>query len=321
MSDDIQEPVAEIEPAPSQPASPGQILAAARMEKGLSVVDVARSLRLSNRQIEAIEADDYERLPGITFIRGFIRNYAKLLQIDPEPLLTVSQQTAAPAAQTQAISVPPGQGEFSSSRNQRTFSAGNESAKKVAKLLPVLLVIVALVGWAAYELLVNGSTSTVVVKPAADGSAVPLALPPVTTAQQPESATTVVEPVPASSEQSNPATRETPVAAKDTPQTTNKEVKPAVNTAAAPASSPVAATSGKLRLVFTGESWVEIKDKAGRTIYKQTGNAGNEQVIDGTPPFALTVGRAANVKLYYNENPVALAPTPTSGDVARLTLN
>ncbi|MDO9063656.1 MAG: helix-turn-helix transcriptional regulator, partial [Sulfuricella sp.] len=67
----------------------GKVLAEAREKLGLSVVEVARQLRLSPRQIEALEADDHASLPGKTFLRGFLRNYAKLLQLDPDPLLAL----------------------------------------------------------------------------------------------------------------------------------------------------------------------------------------------------------------------------------------
>lgn len=67
--------------------SPGQALAAARAEHKLSVADVSQQLKYGVKQIAAIEADDYARLPGATFVRGMIRSYAKLLQIDAEPLL------------------------------------------------------------------------------------------------------------------------------------------------------------------------------------------------------------------------------------------
>ena len=110
MTEEILQSSTEAAPPP---VSPGASLSAARNEIGLSVADVARSLRLSVRQIEAIEADDFDKLPGKTFLRGFVRNYAKLLNIDPEPLLEACQQTAIqPLAQSHAISVPPGEVEI-----------------------------------------------------------------------------------------------------------------------------------------------------------------------------------------------------------------
>lgn len=65
----------------------GGALRAARERAGLSVGEVAQSLKFSSRQIETLEADDYSSLPGNTFVRGFVRGYAKLLKLDPEELL------------------------------------------------------------------------------------------------------------------------------------------------------------------------------------------------------------------------------------------
>lgn len=297
MSEEILETTTETQPMPSVP---GKQLAAAREEKGLSIADVARSLRLSVRQIEAIEADDFDKLPSKTFLRGFIRNYAKLLQLDPEPLLLASQ-LAVTQPLPQAISVPLGQLEFSVSRSQRTFSGSR--TRPWLKYLPAAVLVVGVLGWATFELL-HGNDSTVVVKPAGDSAAMVLPLPPIPSSAQNEATpagaaeSAVVPAIPASKEENL--------------------------SAAAPVANPeaIAAQSGgaKIKLSFSGESWIELKDKSGRTIYKQTGQAGNEQIISGTSPLTLTVGRAANVKVIFNDKLIDLAPY-TSGDVARLTLN
>lgn len=70
------------EPSLSSKASPGMILAAARDELKWSVEDVAANLNLRVSVIEALERDDYGDLPGPTFVRGYIRAYARLLGID-----------------------------------------------------------------------------------------------------------------------------------------------------------------------------------------------------------------------------------------------
>ena len=66
---------------------PGRMLADARADKKLSVAEVAQQLKLSTGQIEALEADAYDRLPGPVFVRGFVRNYARLLDLDGESLV------------------------------------------------------------------------------------------------------------------------------------------------------------------------------------------------------------------------------------------
>jgi cytoskeleton protein RodZ len=65
----------------------GLLLRKAREARGLAVDDVVHALKFGARQIEAIEADRMDSLPGSVFVRGLIRSYARFLKLDPEPLL------------------------------------------------------------------------------------------------------------------------------------------------------------------------------------------------------------------------------------------
>lgn len=67
----------------------GRCFLDARVKRGLMVSDVAQAIKFSPRQIEAIECDDFDKLPGTTFVRGFIRSYAKFLRLDSTPLLAI----------------------------------------------------------------------------------------------------------------------------------------------------------------------------------------------------------------------------------------
>ncbi len=80
----------------------GVTLRAARERAGLSLTDVAGHLKFAPRQIAALEADDFINLPELPFVRGFVRNYAKLLQIDSAPLLD-----ALPSAPTKTVDALP----------------------------------------------------------------------------------------------------------------------------------------------------------------------------------------------------------------------
>ena len=75
----------------------------------------------------------------------------------------------------------------------------------------------------------------------------------------------------------------------------------------------------QIRLVFEGESWVEIKDGSGATIYSRLNPEGTERVVRGVPPFSLVIGNAHGVKLTYRDRAVDLEPH-TRVDVARITL-
>lgn len=70
-----------------RPLSVGATLREARERLGLSLADVESRLKFASHQIEALETDSFTRLPEISFVRRFVRSYAKLLQLDPAPLL------------------------------------------------------------------------------------------------------------------------------------------------------------------------------------------------------------------------------------------
>src|SRR5581483_6561605 len=80
--------------------APGRLLARLRAERKLTVADVAQRLKYAVRQIEALEAEEFSRLPGTTFVRGMVRGYAKLLQIDAEPLLKSLEARQIPGTAT-----------------------------------------------------------------------------------------------------------------------------------------------------------------------------------------------------------------------------
>lgn len=65
----------------------GAVLREARLRHGLSEVEVATSLRLSPKILEYIETGQFERLPGETFGRGYIRAYARLMNLNADPLV------------------------------------------------------------------------------------------------------------------------------------------------------------------------------------------------------------------------------------------
>jgi hypothetical protein len=64
----------------------GALIKRIREGKGLSLDDVAGATRIAKRYLEAIEADEYARLPAATFVRGYLRSLARLLEVDPERL-------------------------------------------------------------------------------------------------------------------------------------------------------------------------------------------------------------------------------------------
>jgi cytoskeleton protein RodZ len=81
------------EAEPHVPQSVGELLSAGREQAGLSIAEVANRLRMSVKQIGALERGDYTAIPSGTFLRGFVRNYAKAVGVDIETALKVLERT------------------------------------------------------------------------------------------------------------------------------------------------------------------------------------------------------------------------------------
>jgi cytoskeleton protein RodZ len=292
----------EADAAPSAPRAT-DLLAARRAELGLSLEDVANQLKFAPRQIEALEAGAFDRLPGGTFARGMIRSYARLLKLEPEPALAqLSQSTTA---------VQPGPEEAVSLRTPIPFSEGGRFANVAYAAMSVVIltsVIFFALEWYQEK---SGPQKLVFVAPGQDApassdSSAASAANPSAANESATAARSESVPPPAQLASAAPArmteTTASPEEAKSDPRLV-----------------PVAAGKKRLVLHFDKEAWVEVKGRNG-TLLSQLNPAGSEKVVDGDPPFQLTIGNAPNVRLTYNDQPVDLRPH-FKVDVARLTLN
>ena len=117
--------------------SPGQLLSGKREEYGWSRRDVARELHLSERQIEAIEQDDYEHLPGKTYVMGYWRSYAQLLEMSIEDSIQVHRANLN--GNINALSA--------SSGHTEVHGKVERSRKRGALLFGVLLVVFLVAVW------------------------------------------------------------------------------------------------------------------------------------------------------------------------------
>jgi cytoskeleton protein RodZ len=277
------------------PARTGLRLAAARESCGLSVADIARQLKLSPWQIEALEADNYARLPGPVFVRGFLRNYARLVKIDPA-LLLADAELQLPSSTRSVPELPPSV--------EIPFPSGREfNWHKYAIAALVLLVPVVI-----FEFYRDDTTE---VAPQSRQVALP---PPQVVAAETAVETSVGPQVSAGSDAAVKSARTGPAATR---VENNAMEKPVI--AARTMDTEYKPGEHRVRLRFDRDSWVEIRDRNGRKIFSQLSPAGTEQVISGQPPLTLVVGNAVGVHLTHNDQLIDLAPY-TKVDVARLTL-
>ncbi len=289
--------------SPPEMPSAGAALLNERRRQGLSLGDVSRQLKLSVRQVEALERDDYSAYKGPLFIHGFIRNYAKLLGLDPEPLIRSTDSLLNPRQEAAEADPEP--------QRARPVVAQEQKFRHWPAVVVVVLIGIALA-------FVFGGRRT---QDAGRGA------PPIAQNDQPApEAKTPVE--------SRAAAEKRSAESKPNPPPATKPVaKPETSIASTPASDPVAQvpaaaddgvaveSSSRLtvRMIFDEESWVEIKDREGNTIFGQLGAPGTRRSVSGEPPLSVVVGNAGGVQLFRDNKSVDLAPH-TRMAVARLTL-
>ncbi|RQO36190.1 DUF4115 domain-containing protein [Herminiimonas sp. KBW02] len=314
--------------------SAGVQLAALREERGWTVEQVANQLNLASRQILALEEDNYAALPGMVIVRGFIRSYAKVLRVDPAPILAgIKDDTAAPAV------LPPERSPLSASFSETKLLASNSRGLNSKMVLGggILVVLGALayagqhMGWLSHS--TSGSPAKVEEKLApielsdAPAAAVVEVPPPIeiTEAGPTESKPAEVKPT----EAAKPAAEA--VAAKSAAPavaaaTTAAPVTPAAAPAAKP--TPVAAvvkpvvpvdSKNALAINVREDSWVEIKGADNSVLLSRLLKAGSSEAVAVTGPVSVVIGNAAGVDVTLRGAPVDVV-TGNSSNVARLNL-
>lgn len=289
----------------------GTMLRKAREVRGESLEEVAQALKLSMRQLVAIESGHYEILPGPAFVRGFVRNYARHLGLDPEVVLAAVGAEASAAVDLTPVSNA--EGDMPANRG---FKFNVVPAAVVAGLLLVLISAGGYFGW--FETPTQSEVDVI------DPGMAPM------TQSEAEEALAASAPVEVELDQplAEPAAALVAVPESATPPAPAAAAAPVVPPVADPAVSagvpvdaaaPAADAPPPLRFVFSGESWVEVKDASGAILFSGIGVPGSSRTVQGAPPFALVIGNARSVRLEFNGKPVDLVPH-TKVSVARLTV-
>jgi cytoskeleton protein RodZ len=327
----------------------GAMLRAAREAHGWSIDTVGQQLKLAPRQVLALEDDRPDDLPGRTFVRGFARNYARLVGLDPEAVVAalpdLGEAGASEGAPLSASSRSIGEMPVA------TAPQGSSFARWAIPLLLVALIAAA----AFYEfggtgMWPGGSGSgepatPVGRKPAeAPAGASGIALPnPLTSADPapapapiPEAAPGAAPPVSPPGAPIGPSSGAgspglAPASSVSGPQsmsgaiTTGAAPAAALSTAAAPttpgpATAPSPGGEPTLVIEYRQSAWTEVRDARGQRVLLHTGAPGSRQSVQGTPPLDLTLGNATEVSITWRGAPVDLAPHVAKNNIARVRL-
>lgn len=311
------------------PATPGERLRQAREHMGLTQQTVAERLCLKVTTVREIEEGSTSPDLAPTFLRGYIRSYAKLVHLPESELLPVLDKHVVP--------------KIANVTSMQGFALGKSRKKRDGWLMSftwlVVLVVLGLTGawwWQNYQVQ-QQEISTMVDHAAAntpEGAEGQTAVPLDNSGSQTIDLTQIA---PAAPEGANPAansatantpaanavnTNSAPVAAPQanngTPATTTP---PTVTEGALSQNATPASDNGNtIAMTFSADCWLEVTDAAGKKLYSGVQRSGSALNLSGQAPYRLKIGAPAAVQIQYQGKPVDLSRFVRSNQVARLTL-
>jgi cytoskeleton protein RodZ len=309
--------------AQNQPMLLGEVLQAARVAKQLTQQDVSNNLRYSVKQINALENGEFDLLPDAMITRGFIRNYAKLLQIDAEPLLASYRQSVT-SESDKVIAVR---------SSMRPVQLTKESQPWLKYILASILVLLFLLAWLFYVDYMPKQSGVAVEKapevieevtPANTESLPEIALPAAQRLAEGDVAAPdlLADPNATFNTATQSATAVADVKPSDTvTQSDLKALAPPISQQipVPVTASPLKSADKKLNMTFTAQTWVSVTDKSGKVVYEKMSHNGDIATINAAPPLNLVIGNASGTKLNFGGKDIDLAPN-TKDNVARIML-
>ncbi|WP_347929013.1 RodZ family helix-turn-helix domain-containing protein [Pseudomonas helvetica] len=326
--------------------NPGETLRQAREGNGWSLAEVALKLNLTVNSLKNLEDGAFDKLPGHTFARGYIRAYAKLLGMDQAVLVQQFDQHTGTDSQ--------GSNVHSLGRIEEPSRVSHTILRIVSLLLLMAVVGGGFVWWQDQTSLrtkdliglspehveVEGADGTTQIHPldepedqaVVEGqveAGTPLALPEgqaTAEAQATVEAPTPAAPVVAPTAPVVAPVRTAPAPVVATPAAPVMAVAPTPVVAAVPAPAASAAApatpvagAGKVQIQFSANCWTQVTDGNGKVLLSALKHKGETADVSGKPPFTVRLGYARGAQVSYNGQVVDVAPF-TSGETARLKL-
>lgn len=351
-SDDVVQPVV------SEPA--GQQLKRAREQKGLSVSAVADAQHLRPAVIHAIEAGDYEQIDSELFLKGYVRTYARQVDLDPDAVIATLDKELEPLRQQRA--------EAEELNPLVDIERRRRQKRRIAKLLFFVLVIVIVV-FAGLRFLENADTTFGPDEPANSepasetsepvepengdsesvGDSEPEAGVSGTAPVEAEPELVADEQVTGGSDLAGEGPSAPPEEQSEIPLVADTESGEAARPTREPASGPsgdidesrvpmvtsapeptfeesaqpqAAADSGRLEMAFSGECWVQVTDSAGNRLVGSLQRDGDSIDVSGRVPIEVIVGAVDAIEsIRFDGEPVDMSSFRVVNNRAEFTLD
>jgi len=309
----------------------GETLRRERLKRNLDIEEISRELKISARFLQAIESDQFDKLPGGVFAKSFVRQYARLLGLDEDQISGQVQQNLAPIPEFSQlaekekpagfapISVPKVD-EWQTVGDRRFHWSGWLSA---LGLVAVMLVCSAVYTWMQHPRVALFSHATPVQNTATQTAPAPVQAPTVVAAQPPleqppaqppsQPVTTAAAPPPPTA--SAPETKPTEMRTNE-PNST--DAKPVAPTPLAPLADKVLpAGTGTVRVTITADEPVWVLARAdSKYVFSATMDPNTTRTVEGNKDVIIRLGNAGGVTISLNGKPIG--PAGPKGQVRTL---
>ena len=295
----------------------GTLLKNQREALGLTQKQISDRLKLRISLIQQIEENQFESNQVATFMRGYIRSYAKYVNLDEKVVLNALRHSGDAQHEDQEM--------LSFSRKTKTEKHNSRIMLLTWGIFAVIVGISSLWWWQnqqqdtlSQSLANTESSEELAVEESLDPEFASLE---VIEAEQNDAAASVIEDTEGLAAISDAA--DTSAALDVTDEQPAVDAEPAVEietveATPAPETTPEVATK-VLTMQFTADCWIQVKDATGKTLSTGIKKAGQSLNLSGTAPYKVILGAPEGVSMTFASEPVDLSGY-TSGKVARITL-
>ncbi|MGR5000911.1 cytoskeleton protein RodZ [Vibrio celticus] len=298
----------------------GTLLKNKRESLGLTQKQISDRLKLRVTLIQQIEENQFESDQVATFMRGYIRSYAKYVNLDEKVVLSALHHAGDAQHQEQEM--------LSFSRKTKTEKHNSRIMILTWSIFAVIAGISSLWWWQNQQQ--DTLSQSLANTESSEELAVEESLAPeftsleVIEAEQNEAGASVVEGTEglaaiSDAEDSSDAV----TSADETPAQQATETEPtaevAANAEAVEASTAPETVANELVMQFSADCWIQVKDATGKTLSTGIKKAGQSLNLSGTAPYKVILGAPEGVSMTFASEPVDLSGY-TSGKVARITL-
>ena len=256
---------------------PGELLKEARKKKGRKYRKLSSELGIPEKYLEALEENNFSIMAGPTYVRGYLRAYAKKLDLDPELVITAFERYLKDRRKQ----------EKSSLKKDNKKGRKQKFSFLYASILLVIILLIIFVPERNTETSENKGIDTYTEEEIPDFKEI---LPGLEGEKEVnfEQTSSTIPPNLTISELSTDKEASSAVIEKE-----NDQIIEAINT---------------IEMNFSGDCWIEIMDK-NRILEYQLAKAGSSIYVKGVGPFKLIIGNSNRVELFYNGAKISLAST------------